>query len=140
MNVLDKHVGITAGTFDLLHAGHVLMLQDAKKECGKLVVALHVNPNSERSEKNKPLQTLPERYFQLKCCRFVDEIIPYETEEELLDVLMLVQPNVRIIGSDYIGLDFTGKQFCQDNNIEIIYNNRNHRYSSSELRDRMEHC
>jgi len=130
-------VGFTASSFDLLHAGHVAMLEEAKQQCDWLIVGLQTDPTIDRPEKNKPIQTITERYIQLRACKFVDEIYVYATEADLLDLLAILPIDVRIVGSDYIGKDFTGRQFCYDNNIEIYYNRRKHNFSTSELRKRL---
>lgn len=126
--------GITASTFDLLHTGHVLMLKEAKTQCDYLICALQLDPSIDRPEKNKPIQSLYERFIQLQAVKYVDEIIPYTTEDELLTILQTNNIDVRIIGQDYIGKGFTG-DFITD--IEIYYNSRNHNYSSTELRNRI---
>lgn len=130
-------VGFTASSFDLLHAGHVAMLEEAKQQCDWLIAGLQTDPTIDRPEKNKPIQTITERYIQLRACKFVDEIYVYATEADLLDLLAILPIDVRIVGSDYIGKDFTGRQFCYDNNIEIYYNRRKHNFSTSELRKRL---
>lgn len=129
--------GITFGTFDLLHAGHILMLQEAKTYCDYLIVGLMVDPTKDRPEKNSPIQSLVERYIQLEAVKFVDEIIPYETEKDLEEILQSLPINVRIIGSDYLGRDFTGKLYCLHHGIEIAYNKRDHAFSSTQLRSRV---
>jgi glycerol-3-phosphate cytidylyltransferase len=131
-------VGITFSTFDLLHAGHILMLEEASKQCDYLVAALQSDPTVDRPMKNKPIQTLYERYIQLQGCRYVDEIIPYTTEEEVKLILESRKFDVRIIGEDYLDLDFTGKDICEQRGIEIYYNARQHHLSSSELRRRLQ--
>lgn len=124
-------VGFTASAFDLgPHAGHVAMLKEAKENCDHLIVALHVNPQMERAQKNAPLPSLSERYMTLKANRFVDEIIPYETEEELTQLLRLIWPDVRFIGEDYEAKEFTGREL----GIPIHYCKRRHDISSSGLR------
>jgi glycerol-3-phosphate cytidylyltransferase len=125
--------GFTCGAFDLLHAGHVVMLEEARGQCDYLVVGLQTDPSIDRPEKNKPTQSIFERYLQLKACRFVDEIVPYDTEADLLNVLMIMQPNVRVIGQEYTDKSFTGR----DLPIELYFNKRKHSYSSSELRKRL---
>lgn len=125
--------GFTASTFDLLHAGHIVMLQEAKTICDHLIVGLHVDPSTEREYKNTPIQTLVERYAQLAAVEYVDEIIPYETENDLLDILKMYPIDVRIIGEEYRDRDFTGKNL----DMEIHYNKRRHDYSSSLLRERV---
>ena len=129
--------GITFSTFDLLHAGHVQMLREAKEQCDYLIVGLQTDPTIDRPEKNQPVQTIVERYTQLKAISYVDEVIPYETESDVLDILSLYRPNVRIIGSDYREKDFTGKEECRKLNIEVYYNSREHRFSTSGLRERV---
>lgn len=130
-------VGITFGAFDLLHAGHVLMLQEAKEHCDYMIVGLQTDPTIDRPDKNKPVQSVVERYIQLSSVTYVDEIIPYETEKDVKDILNSVKIDVRIIGSDYIGKEFTGKNICVNRGIEIHYNKRDHAFSSSELRNRI---
>ena len=127
-------VGITFSTFDLFHAGHVKMLEEARGQCDYLIVGLQMDPTIDRPTKNKPTQSAVERYIQLKACVFVDEIVPYSTESELMEILQSFKIDVRIIGEDYLDKEFTGKSFCVDNNIEIFYNARRHSYSSSALK------
>ena len=126
--------GITFSSFDLLHAGHIKMLEEAKQQCDYLIAALQTDPTIDRPEKNKPSQTVVERYIQLKGCKFVDEIVPYTTEQDLEDILKAFKIDVRIIGEEYREKDFTGKIYCQENGVELYYNKRNHRFSSSGLR------
>ena len=127
-------VGIVASSFDLFHAGHVLMLAEAKEHCDRLVVALQSDPTLDRPEKNKPVQGLFERYVQVSNCQFVDDVIPYDTEADLRNLLAGYAWDVRFLGSDYYGrTDFTG----YDLDIDIHYCHRNHDYSSSSLRDRI---
>ena len=126
--------GITFSTFDLFHAGHVKMLEEAKTKCDYLIVGLQLDPSIDRPEKNKPTQSIIERYIQLKACKFIDEIIPYITEEDLMDVLSSFKIDIRIIGEEYKEKDFTGKEYCKKKGIEIYYNKREHRFSSSALR------
>ena len=132
--------GFVASCFDLLHAGHCLMLQDAKEQCDYLVVALQVDPSVDRPEKNKPIQSIFERQLQITACRFVDEVVVYNTEDDVLDILKTLPINVRIIGSDYLKKDFTGKKYCVDNKIDIVYNSRDHSFSTSGLRDRVKNA
>jgi glycerol-3-phosphate cytidylyltransferase len=129
-------IGFTASTFDLLHAGHIAMLSEAKSVCSYLLVGLHVNPNAERDHKNQPIQTLVERYTQLKAVSYVDEIIPYQTEQDLLDIFKMYEIQVRIIGEEYRDKDFTGKNL----DMQIHYNKRRHDFSSSLLRERIVHA
>ena len=128
-------VGITASCFDLFHAGHVLMLQEAKDHCDYLIVALQTDPTIDRPEKNKPIQSVYERFVQVSACHYVDEIIPYSTEEDLLNLLsaQMTRIDVRIIGEEYKDKDFTGKYL----DMEIYYNKRRHNYSSTDLRKRI---
>ena len=126
--------GITFSTFDLFHAGHVKMLEEAKTKCDYLIVGLQLDPSIDRPEKNKPTQSIIERYVQLKACKFIDEIVPYVTEEDLMDVLSSFKIDIRIIGEEYKEKDFTGKEYCKKKGIEIYYNKREHRFSSSALR------
>jgi glycerol-3-phosphate cytidylyltransferase len=130
-------VGITFSAFDLLHAGHIKMLEECKENCDFLIVGLQTDPTIDRPSKNKPIQTIVERYIQLKACIFVNEIIPYSTESELMEILQCFQINIRFVGEDYKDKDFTGKGFCEDNNIEIFYNSRKHQFSSSGLRKKI---
>ncbi len=130
-------IGITFSTFDLLHAGHVLMLKEAKSVCDYLICGLHVDPQVERPNKNKPIQSIVERYAQLSAVKYVDEVIPYNLEKDLHDILLSYPIDVRIIGADYRDVDFSGKQICIDKEIEIYYNERSHNFSSTELRQRI---
>lgn len=130
-------IGFTCSTFDLLHAGHVQMLRDAKQQCDYLICGLQVNPNIDRPNKNPPVQTIVERYTQLKAIGYVDEIIPYSTEEDLEDILTLYNLDVRILGEEYRDLEFTGKDICRKRDIDLHFNRRDHRFSSSGLRKRV---
>ena len=127
-------VGITFSTFDLLHAGHIKMLEEAKRQCDYLIVGLQLDPSIERPEKNSPSQSIIERYIQLKGCVHVDEIVPYVSEQDLEDILRSFKLDVRIIGEEYKGRQFTGKDYCKNKGIDIYYNKREHRFSSSGLR------
>ena len=127
-------IGITFSAFDLLHAGHIKMLEDAKQHCDYLIVGLQTDPTIDRPEKNKPTQTVVERYIQLKGCKYVDEIVPYATEQDLEDILKSFRIDVRIIGIEYQDKNFTGRQYCEEKGIELHYNSRDHRFSSSGLR------
>ena len=132
-----KKVGFTCSTFDLLHAGHILMLAEAKNICDHLIVAVQTDPTIDRPQsKNKPVQSIVERYVQLSAVRFVDQIIVYETEKDLEDLLMFLPISIRIIGEEYKDKDFTGKSICEDRGIRMWFNSRSHRFSSSELRQR----
>ena len=127
-------IGFTCSCFDLLHAGHILMLQDAKRQCDKLIVGLQTDPTIDRPDtKNKPIQSLEERRIQLEAVKYVDEVFIYDTEEELYKKLLDINPDVRILGSDYIGKSFTG----DDLDIKIYYHDRNHNYSTTNLRKKI---
>lgn len=130
-------IGFTASTFDLLHAGHIAMLREAKSVCDYLICGLQIDPSIDRIEKNKPVQTIVERYTQLSAVKYVDEIVPYATESDLLDILQMYPINIRIVGDEYKLRDFTGKEECRQLGIEVYYNKRNHRFSSSGLRERV---
>ena len=130
-------IGITFSCFDLFHAGHVAMLREAKTRCDYLIVGLQTDPTLDRPEKNRPIQTVFERYVQLQACKYIDEVIPYATEKDVEDILQTYQIDVRVIGEDYAGKEFTGKKICVDRNIEIYYNSRKHSFSTSELRQRV---
>ena len=127
-------VGVTFSTFDLLHAGHIKMLEEAKRVCDYLIVGLQLDPSIDRAEKNAPTQTIIERYIQLKGCIHVDEIVPYVTENDLLDILQSFKIDVRIVGDEYIEKQYTGRTYCEEKGIEVYYNSRDHRFSSSGLR------
>lgn len=135
---LNKHIddvtiGFTCSTFDLFHAGHIVMLQEAKTLCDYLVVGLLIDPTVDRPEtKNKPVQSAFERYIQLSSCRYVDEVIPFSTEQEIIDIILTIQPDIRIVGEEYKGTDHTGIGLCP-----IHYNKRKHSFSSSDLRNRV---
>lgn len=126
--------GITFSTFDLLHAGHVKMLEEAKQHCDYLIVGLQTDPTIDRPTKNKPTQSVVERYIQLKGCKFVDEIVPYTTEQDLEDILKSFTINLRILGDEYKEKDFTGRIYCEEKGIELCFNRRDHRFSSTSLR------
>ena len=126
-------VGFTCSCFDLLHAGHIIMLQYAKFRCDKLIVGLQIDPTIDRPEKNKPIQSLEERRIQLEAVKYVDKIFTYSTEKDLYKNLLDIKPDVRILGSDYIGKSFTG----DDLDIKIYYHDRNHNYSTTNLRKKI---
>lgn len=130
-------IGFTASTFDLLHAGHVSMLREAKTVCDYLICGLQVDPSIDRSDKNSPVQSLVERWTQLQGVKYVDEIIPYQTERDLEDILQMFHFDVRILGEEYKRDAFTGRAICSARNIELHYNKRDHRFSSTELRTRL---
>lgn len=130
-------IGFNCSSFDLLHAGHVTMLKMEKQLCDYLVVALQIDPTIDRPGiKNKPVQSAYERFVQLQACKYVDEILVYETEFDLLQLLMTQKIDIRFLSEEYLNRDFTGKQYCIDNGIELHYHKRQHVYSSSELRAR----
>ena len=130
-------VGFTCSTFDLLHAGHIQMLREAKEQCDYLIVGLQVDPSVDRADKNAPVQSIVERYTQLKGVSYVDEIIPYATECDLQDILAMYHIDVRILGEEYREKDFTGKDICKKRGIQLYFNKRDHRFSSSDLRKRV---
>jgi glycerol-3-phosphate cytidylyltransferase len=127
-------IGITFSAFDLLHAGHITMLEDAKRQCDHLICAIQTDPTIDRAEKNKPVQSVVERYIQLKGCKFVDEIVPYATEQDLKDILRSFKLDVRIIGEEYADRNFTGRAYCEEKGIALYFNKREHRFSSTSLR------
>jgi glycerol-3-phosphate cytidylyltransferase len=129
--------GFTCGTFDLLHAGHVLMLQEARQQCDYLIVGLHNDPSIERKHKNLPIQSIVERMIQLKAVKYVDEIWVYNSEQDLLDLLKVLPVSIRILGEEYRNQDFTGRGICEERGIELYYNSRQHNFSSTELRKRI---
>ena len=126
-------IGVTAGSFDVTHAGHILMFKECKKYCSHLIVCLQSDPTIDRPEKNKPIQTIDERLIILNSIKYIDEVIVYNTEKELYELLKKINPGVRIIGADWKDKDFTGN----DLPIKTIFNSRNHKFSSSELRERI---
>jgi len=127
-------VGITFSTFDLFHAGHLKMLEEAKLQCDYLIIGLQLDPSIDRPEKNVPSQSIIERYIQLKGCKFVDEIVPYVSEQDLEDILRSFKLDVRIIGHEYKEKNFTGRTYCEEKGILLYFNKRNHRFSNSGLR------
>jgi len=130
--------GITFSAFDLFHAGHVAMLSEAKNECDYLIACIHADPNKENSDKNKPIQSLLERQIQVNACRYVDETIVYESEEDVRNILRTIPWDVRIIGEEYMNKHFTGKKEFDLPSKEVYYNYRQHTFSSSELRERIQ--
>ena len=129
-----QRVGFTASTFDLLHAGHVIMLREAKNQCDYLICGLQIDPSVDRPKKNSPIQTIVERYTQLSAIKYVDEVVVYSTEQDLLDILEMYKIDVRILGDEYKDKDFTGREVCDKLDIDLYFNNRDHRFSSSNLR------
>ena len=130
-------VGFTASSFDLFHSGHVAMLKEARANCDFMIVGLQTDPTIDRPEKNQPIQSVFERYVQLEGCKYIDEIIPYATEQDLVDILLTYNIDVRFIGEEYKTKEFTGKQICVDKGIKIHYNSRQHSFSTSGLRKRI---
>tara|TARA_R110002020_G_scaffold81803_8_gene202947 strand:- start:963 stop:1391 length:429 start_codon:yes stop_codon:yes gene_type:complete len=133
MSEMPCKIGFTCGSFDLLHAGHVLMLEEARRECDHLIVAIQTDPTIDRPTKNSPVQTLEERKTVLRGIRWVDEIRVYKTEEDLWNMLSYMAPDVRILGADWKGKDYTG----HDLGHTVFFNSRNHTWSSAELRRRV---
>ena len=129
--------GFTCSTFDLLHAGHIEMLREAKSTCDHLIVGLQVDPSIDRKEKNSPIQSLVERYAQLDAVKYVDEIVPYATERDLEDILSMYPIKIRVLGEEYRTKDFTGKEICKSRDIQIYFNKRDHRFSTTDLRKRV---
>lgn len=133
-----KKIGIVFSAFDLLHAGHVAMLAECKNHCDYLIAGLQTDPTIDRPDtKNKPVQSIVERQIQLSSCRYVDEVVVYTTEQDLVDILLILPIDVRILGVEYQDKEFTGKTECNDRGIEIVFNKRDHSFSSSDLRKRV---
>jgi glycerol-3-phosphate cytidylyltransferase len=132
-----KRIGLTCSTFDLFHSGHVIMLEEAKRQCDYLIAAIQVDPTLDRQTKNKPVQSIIERQIQVSACKHVDEIIVYSTEKELEDIFMALPIDVRILGEEYKDTDYTGKEICMKRGIELYFNKRDHFFSSSDLRQRV---
>jgi len=133
-----KKIGITFSQFDMLHAGHIAMLSEAKNHCDYLIAGLQTDASRDRPDtKNPPVQSIVERQIQLAATRYVDEIVIYETEKDLVDLLLILPVDVRILGVEYEHKDFTGKQECINRGIELIFNGRDHSFSSSSLRKRV---
>jgi glycerol-3-phosphate cytidylyltransferase len=133
-----KKIGITFSTFDMLHAGHVAMLSEAKNHCDYLICGLQTDPTIDRPDtKNHPIQSIVERQIQLSACRYVDEVVVYQTEQDLVDLLLILPLDVRILGVEYEDKNFSGRDECHDRGIEIVFNGRDHSFSSSSLRRRV---
>ncbi|NBP15837.1 glycerol-3-phosphate cytidylyltransferase [bacterium] len=133
-----QRIGITCSTFDLFHAGHIVMLEEAKRQCDWLIAAIQVDPTLDRpGKKNKPVQSIIERQIQVSACRYVDEIIVYSTEKELEDIFLTFPLDVRILGEEYSSTNYTGKAICINRGIEIYFNKRDHYFSSTDLRTRV---
>ena len=131
-NCLIMNIGFTCSCFDLFHAGHIMMLKECKDNCDYLIVGLQTDPTIDRPEKNKPIQTVFERFIQLQACKYIDEIVVYATESELLDVLRSYKLNTRFVGEEYRAKEFTGKDL-----VHVHYNSRKHSFSTTELRQRV---
>jgi len=121
----------------LLHAGHITMLEEAKRHCDFLIVGLQNDPTEDRPEKNKPVQSIVERQLQLAAVKYVDEIVIYNTEQDLKDLLLCLPIDVRVLGDEYEHKDFTGKDIAEQRGSKIVYNGRDHSFSSSSLRKRV---
>lgn len=126
-------IGFTCSTFDLFHAGHIIMLEEAKKQCDYLIVGLQTDPTIDRPFKNKPVQTVFERFVQLNACKYIDRVVVYATEKELLDILLSYSIDIRILGDEYMSQEFTG----YDLDMELYFNKRKHSFSTTELRQRV---
>lgn len=138
-SLINKHTkrGFTCSAFDLLHAGHILMLEEARSQCDYLIVGLQNDPSIDRATKNTPIQSLVERYLQLKAVKYVDEIVVYNTEKDLEDLLMILPIKVRFVGEEYKDKELTGRDICNKRGIEVYYNKREHSFSTTELRVRI---
>jgi glycerol-3-phosphate cytidylyltransferase len=133
-----KKIGITFSTFDMLHAGHIAMLSEAKNHCDYLIAGLQTDPTIDRPEsKNPPVQSIVERQIQLAACRYVDEVVVYQTEQDLIDLLLILPLDVRVLGVEYEEVNFTGRMECELRNIDLVFNSRDHSFSSSSLRKRV---
>ena len=138
LNKDGKKIGITFSTFDMLHAGHIAMLSEAKNHCDYLIAGLQTDPTIDRPDtKNRPIQSIVERQIQLSACRYVDEVVVYQTEQDLVDLLLILPLNVRILGVEYEGKQFSGDAACYQRGIGIVFNGRDHSFSSTSLRKRV---
>ena len=136
-----KKIGITFSTFDMLHAGHIAMLSEAKNHCDYLICGLQTDPTIDRPEtKNRPIQSIVERQIQLAACRYVDEVVVYQTEQDLVDLLLILPVDVRVLGVEYQHKNFSGLEECGMRGIELVFNGRDHSFSSSSLRKRVAHA
>jgi len=136
-----KKIGITFSTFDMLHAGHIAMLSEAKNHCDYLICGLQTDPTIDRPDtKNRPIQSIVERQIQLAACRYVDEVVVYQTEQDLVDLLLILPVDVRVLGVEYQHQNFTGLEECGVRGIELVFNGRDHSFSSSSLRKRVAHA
>jgi glycerol-3-phosphate cytidylyltransferase len=133
-----KKIGITFSTFDMLHAGHIAMLSESKNHCDYLICGLQTDPTIDRPDtKNIPVQSIVERQIQLAACRYVDEVVVYQTEQDLIDLLLILPLDVRILGVEYAEKEFTGRYEGGERGIELVFNGRDHSFSSSSLRKRV---
>ena len=133
-----KKIGITFSTFDMLHAGHIAMLAEAKNHCDYLICGLQTDPTIDRPDtKNKPVQSIVERQIQLAACRYVDEVVVYQTEQDLVDLLLILPLDIRVLGVEYQHQNFSGYEECGMRGIELVFNGRDHSFSSSSLRKRV---
>ena len=133
-----KKIGITFSTFDMLHAGHIAMLSEAKNHCDYLICGLQTDPTIDRPEtKNRPIQSIVERQIQLAACRYVDEVVVYQTEQDLVDLLLILPLDIRVLGVEYQHKNFSGYEECGMRGIELVFNGRDHSFSSSSLRKRV---
>ena len=137
LKVQGLKIGIVFSQFDILHAGHIAMLSEAKNHCDYLIAGLQNNAQWDRPDKNAPIQSIVERQISLSAVRFVDEIVVYNTEKDLEDILLTLPVDVRILGVEYMEKDFTGRAICEKRKIELIFNSRDHSFSSSSLRKRV---
>jgi glycerol-3-phosphate cytidylyltransferase len=128
-----KKIGFTSGAFDLCHAGHLLMFKEVRAQCDYLIVALHSDPSTERFHKNKPVESKEERRIRLESCRYIDKVVDYDTESQCRDLIIKLKPDVRFVGADWKGKHFTG----DDLPVKVIFNTRDHGYSSTDLRKRI---
>ena len=136
-----KKIGIVFSAFDMFHAGHIAMLSEAKNHCDYLICGLQTDPTIDRPDtKNRPIQSIVERQIQLAACRYVDEVVVYQTEQDLVDLLLILPLDVRILGVEYQDKDFSGRDECYDRGIELVFNGRDHSFSSSSLRKRVAHA
>ena len=136
-----KKIGITFSTFDMCHAGHIAMLSEAKNHCDYLICGLQTDPTIDRPEtKNRPIQSIVERQIQLAACRYVDEVVVYQTEQDLVDLLLILPVDVRVLGVEYQHKNFSGYEECGMRGIELVFNGRDHSFSSSSLRKRVAHA
>ena len=127
-----KRIGFTCSTFDLLHAGHISMLAESKSKCDYLIVGLLCDPTHDRQEKQKPVQSMFERWVQLSSISYIDMIIPFSSEQDIIDMVLVIKPDIRIVGEEYKDVEHTGKGLCP-----IFYNSRKHSFLSTELRERV---